>query len=198
MKAMSNVLFISEKTIKADTLINDNVGAEYILPAIRTAQDMGVQNIIGTVLFNKLKSIIADGSITQPENEAYKVLLDDYIAPYLEWKVMSDIQLPLAFKMRNSGITQTNNEHQSNSIMKDAQTLATYYDQKAIFYSHRLSDYLIANQNLYPEYTAWSNISDMKANPNAYNTGIYLGSAVGCEYIWKASVIQEGQNKLTV
>lgn len=195
MRTMNNILLISEKTIKANTLINDNVGSEYILPAIRTAQDMGVQNIIGTQLFNKLKSLIANGSIEQQENEAYKVLLDDYIAPYLEWKVMSDIQLPLAFKMRNSGITQTNNEHQSNSVMKDAQTLSTFYDQKATFYSHRLSDYLLANKGLYPEYMAWSNISDMKSNPSAYNTGIYLGKAHTCEWYWKASVIQEGENK---
>ena len=195
---MSNVLFISEKTIKANTLINDNVGSEYILPAIRTAQDMGVQNLIGTQLFNKLKSLIADGSIENSENANYKLLLDDYIAPYLEWKVMADIQLPLAFKMRNSGVTQTNNEHQTNTVMKDAQTLSTFYDQKATFYSHRLSDYLLANQDLYPEYLAWNNISDMKASAGAYNTGIYLGRPHTCEWYWKASVIQEGQNKLTV
>jgi len=192
---MSNVLFISEKTLKANTLINDNVDALYILPAIRTAQDMGLQNLIGTQLFNKLKSMIADGSIEDPENANYKLLLDEYIAPYLEQKVMSDIQLPLAYKMRNSGITQTNNEHQTNTIMKDAQTLANYYDQKATFYSHRLSDYLLANQNIYPEYLKCQDISDMKASASAYNTGIYLGKSHGCDYYWKASVIQEGQNK---
>jgi hypothetical protein len=192
---MNNVLLISEKILKENTLINNNVGSEYILPAIRAAQDMGVQNIIGTQLFNKLKSLISDGSIKQTENEAYKVLLDDYIVPYLEWKVMSDIQLPLAFKMRNSGITQTNNEHQTNTVMKDAQTLSTFYDQKATFYSHRLSDYLLANQDLYPEYLTWNNISDMKANAGAYNTGIYLGKPHTCEWYRKASVIQEGENK---
>lgn len=192
---MSNVLFISEKSLKANTLINDNVGSEYILPAIRIAQDMGLQNLIGTQLFNKLGSMIEDDSIKKPENAAYKLLLNDYIAPYLEWKVVSDIQLPLAYKIRNSGITQTNNEHQNNSIMKDAQTLTTFYDQKATFYSHRLCDYLLANQNLYPEYLAWHDISDMKANSSAYNTGIYLGKSHCCDYYWKASVIQEGQKK---
>lgn len=192
---MNNILFISEKTLKENTLINDNVGSEYILPAIRTAQDMGLQNLLGSQLFKKLQSLIADGSIVQEQNAAYKLLLDDYISPYLEWKVMSDIQIPLAYKMRNSGITQTNNEHQTNSVLKDAQALATYYDQKATFYSHRLSDYLIANRSVYPEYDQWVDISDMKASPGAYNTGIYLGRAHCCEYAWKASVIQEGQNK---
>ena len=34
----NNILLISEQTLKADSLINDNVDNQYILPAITLAQ----------------------------------------------------------------------------------------------------------------------------------------------------------------
>lgn len=173
---MNNILLISEKTLKSQSLINDNVGSEFILPSIQTAQDIGLQPLIGTYLYDKLRELVGNGTISNDENASYKTLLDTYITPYLAYKVMSDIQIPLAYKMRNAGIIQTNNEYQTNSIMKDVQQLSTFYDQKATFYANRLSDYLLANSGSYPEYMNWRDYADMPSNKNAYNTGIYLGN----------------------
>ena len=74
----NNILLISEQTLKADSLINDNVDNQYILPAITLAQDTGLQPLIGTKLFQKLQKLVNDDEIGLAVNSIYKTLLDDF------------------------------------------------------------------------------------------------------------------------
>lgn len=178
---MNNTLLISEKILKQYSLINDNTDAMYILPAIRSAQDIGLQPIIGTSLYDKLKNLVADSTIKDEENTKYKELLDNYVVPYLCWKTMSEIQMMIQYKMRNAGLVQNSDvEHYQTTYMNQTQYVKEWYDDKAVFYVNRLSDYLMANEADYPEYCEWRNCSDMKANRNAYNCGIYLGHTHCC------------------
>lgn len=82
---MEKVLLISEATLKKYTLINDNVDGMYILPAIQSAQDVDLDTIIGTALNTKLQELVKTGDIVSEEYSAYKLLLDDYITPYMCW-----------------------------------------------------------------------------------------------------------------
>lgn len=170
---MNNIFLISVATLKANAALNANIDESYILPAISYAQDEGLQPIIGTVLYDKLKSLVADGSITG-ETE-YKLLLDEYIQPYLLNKVVADIQIPIAYKTRNQGVSQMTDANIYSSTMKDVQYLVEFYANRANFYANRMSDYLIANNSKYPEYRKINTCADMPSNPNAYNTHIYLG-----------------------
>lgn len=170
---MSNVFLISEAHIKENSIINNNVDSCYILPAIQTAQDIGIQPIIGTKLYNKIMSLVEEGTITGATD--YKVLLDDYIQPYLLNKVVADVQLPLQFKLRNQGVVQNATENTVTTSMRDIQYLIEDYNNKADFYANRLSAYLKANRSKYPEYCSIDSCADMRSNPSAYNTHIYLG-----------------------
>lgn len=127
---MKDIFLISEKTLKAKSYINDNVDICYINPAIRSAQDIGLQPLIGTNLYVALQDRVQNNSISGD----YKILMDDYITPYLVNRVMMEIQLPLAYKMRNSGIVQSNNEYETNTYLKDAKQMSVYYEQKSDFY----------------------------------------------------------------
>lgn len=170
---MARVLLISEKTLKSNGVINNNVDGMYILPAIEYAQDAGLQPIIGTKLYNKLMDLVADGSIQQETD--YKVLLDEYVTPYLLNKVTADIQIPLNYKLRNQGVVQNQTENTIVPTMKDLQYVIQNYEYKAIFYGNRLSDYLMANKSKFPEYRKVDSSADMHSNPNSYKTNIYLG-----------------------
>lgn len=167
------IQLISEKRLKQDSLIDNNVDGLYITPAIQLAQEVGLQPIIGGPLYKKILELVNTGDI-QTETD-YKELLDDYCIPYLEYKVMSEIQIPLSFKMRNQGIVTTNDDHSYNTDIRDVQYLKTYYDEKATFYANRLSDYLCANSSKFPEYKQCVS-GEMKSNSKAYNTNIYLGN----------------------
>ena len=170
---MARVFLISEATMKKNSVVNNNVDGMYLLPAIEFAQDAGLQPIIGTKLYNKLMDLVENGSITGSID--YKYLLDEYITPYLINKVTADIQIPLSFKLRNQGVVQQTDANTYVPSMKDIQYVIQNYENKANFYSNRLSDYLKANRKKYPEYCSVDSSADMPSNKNAYNTGIYLG-----------------------
>lgn len=172
---MTKVFLLSEETIKSNSVVNNNVDSMYLLPAIDDAQTIGLQPIIGTQLFNKLRDLVADNEISLPENKDYKDLLDEYITPYLINKVTADIQLPLAYKLRNQGVIQNVNENTTISYLKDTQYLIEHYENKAKFYANRLSDFLMANSSKYPEYNSVESCSDMPSDNHAYKTNIYLG-----------------------
>ena len=167
------IQLISEKILKQYSLIDDNVDGLYITPSIQLAQETGLQPLLGGPLYRRLLAMVENGDIQGDTN--YKKLLDDYCIPYLMYKVMSEIQIPLAFKMRNQGVVTTTDDHSFNSDIRDVQYIKNYYDDKAKFYANRLSDYLVANAHLYPEYRHYVS-GEMKSNSKAYNTGIVLSN----------------------
>lgn len=170
---MARVFLISEAALKKNSVINNNVDGMYLLPAIEYSQDSGLQPIIGTKLYNKLMDLVENGSITGSTD--YKYLLDEYITPYLINKVTADIQIPLSFKLRNQGVVQQTDANAYVPSMKDIQYVIQNYENKANFYSNRLSDYLKANRSKFPEYCSVDSRADMPSNKDSYNTGIYLG-----------------------
>lgn len=168
------IQLISEKILKQYSLIDDNTDGLYITPAIQLSQETGLQPILGGPLYRRLLAMVENGDIQNDTD--YKQLLDEYCIPYLMYKVMSEIQIPLAFKMRNQGIVTTTDDHSYNVDIRDVQYLKTYYDEKAIFYANRLSDYLAANSSKYKEYKKCVS-GEMKSNKTAYNMSIYLGTS---------------------
>ncbi len=168
---MAEVLLISEKTLKSESYINDNVGSEMILPAIQTAQDIKLQPLIGCALYTTLKNKVAASDVDEP----YLTLLKTYIKPFLIYAVLADIQIPLAFKTRaNGGAVQANTEYTYNSDRKDTQMIAGYYEDKMNFYGFRLTDYLKQNSTLFPEYCN-NNCGCNSDLRQGFNCGIFLG-----------------------
>lgn len=170
MKLMNNVLFISEKTIKENSLISNNVDGKYIQNAIRTAQDISLQPIIGSKMFKKLAQMIQDDALT----DLYRELLTDYIQPILINSVMSDLVLQLTFKFRNLGAVQTTDTNIILPSLNDLQYIREDYNLKAQFYMNRLSDYLEANCTLFNEYPGCGCKGELKANRTAYRKNLTL------------------------
>lgn len=169
---MSNKIFlISEKTLKGFA-VAENLDAVYLNPAISEAQDIHLTQLIGSKLVKKIEEMVMDGSIN--ENKDYKLLLDEYISAYLQYKTVASLVIPLAYKERNAGIIQTNNEYVVNTGMKDANYLRGYYNDLADYYGLRMTTYIQANSTKYPEYYNCSCNGDITAS-NSTDCGLYLG-----------------------
>lgn len=154
------VLLISESKIKGEGVLNTNVSPDLILSSIKIAQDQGLQPIIGTGLYNRIQSVIQDGTIC--DNLDYKKLLDDYISPYLLYKVIEEIQIPLSFQMRNIGTyTKDGTENTMAVALADLKYIKQFYGNKAEFYGKRMADYICANKTLFPEYSSNSTNGNM-------------------------------------
>ena len=101
---MAYVLFISAEKLKSSTALNLNVSTDLLLPYVRQAQKLYVEPKLGTELYDKLKTLITNGTVGNVGNEAYKTLLDDYIGDMLpNWGFYHAIPF-LRFKIENGNI----------------------------------------------------------------------------------------------
>ncbi len=169
MTTMNNILLISEKTIKENSLVSNNVDGKYIQNAIRTAQDISLQPIIGQKLFERLCEGVSEDNLTELETE----LIKTYIQPVLLNAVMSDLVLQLTYKFRNLGIVQTTDANIMIPSLNELQYIREDYNMKAAFYMNRLSDFLEANCNKFKQYPGCE-CGKLKANKKAYKMNLTL------------------------
>ncbi|MBQ2174993.1 MAG: hypothetical protein II453_08005, partial [Alphaproteobacteria bacterium] len=78
---MKTIYLISTQMFKENLSVNDNVADYLINSAIRDAQTINLQQVCGTVLYRKILGLVENGTIADPSNEDYKLLLDEYIQP---------------------------------------------------------------------------------------------------------------------
>ena len=78
-------LFISPKYVKRKSIIDGELDADKLIQFIETAQDIHIQNYLGTNLYKKLQLLIVNNTINDAGNADYKVLLEDFIKPMLAW-----------------------------------------------------------------------------------------------------------------
>ena len=74
MGLQAQVIYIDESYIKAYSHLDASVDAKDLLPSIIQAQDSQIQPILGTDLFNALKTQITAGTVAGN----YDLLLNDY------------------------------------------------------------------------------------------------------------------------
>lgn len=135
-----NVLLISEDYLKTESFLDDNVSGKYLLTAIKLAQDVELQSIIGTVLLESIQKKVLENQIDGYENKAYKKLLDEYIQPFLLYQVLSEIVIPISYKMSNFGVMQSSDEKDYAVDNKQINLVRTYYRDKANVYKERLQN----------------------------------------------------------
>lgn len=175
-----NVLLISEDLIKSITNISDNMSGEYLLPAIQLAQDIDIEETIGTPLLNKIQELIADNKIALEANKNYKILLDKYLQPFLCYATISHITVPIAFKLTNAGVLRTEDEKMYNVGANEVDKIKQHYQHLADTYKYRLQRFLIANYNNYPELLVYKSIADLRVNLySAARTNLWLGGSRG-------------------
>lgn len=169
------VLLVSENYVKTRGLISDNMSGDSLTPVILTAQQIGLQSILGTKLYEKINELVFDSTIDEVTNVLYKELLDVHIQPYLLYTVMADIQIPLYARFMNAGMVQHSDDSYSNIGLKDIGFIVTEYKNKAAFYSDRITKFLMANCTNIVEYKSTDDVSDLKSTEANYNCPIFLG-----------------------
>ena len=145
---MTTTLLISEAKVRAFSDVNESVDDSLMVNAIREAQDIVIQPIIGTKLYNVLIEKIDTNSISG----SYQTLVDDYIQPALIYASLYNITENVYVRTRNNGLlTPTGGENSQNvdKTMYDTKRQSIFNKQQ--FYSDTLSKYLSEKYNLFPE-----------------------------------------------
>ena len=164
--------FISIDEIKQNKVINANVDEEYIEPALKEAQDIYLREILGDSLYTAIEERINENTLA----DKYATLVEQYIKPYLENRMLSSLVIPISMKIRNAGVIQQFDQGFNTSNVKDVAYLADYHKGKVEFYGNRLTAYLSKNASDFPE---WVVSSENITNPTVSQTvgTIYLGNS---------------------
>lgn len=170
-----DVLFISEDYIKSESMLDDNTSGKFLLTAIKLSQDVELRSIIGKCLLETLQQKIFDREMEDIENIQYKDLLDIYIQPFLLYQVLSEIIIPVSYKMSNFGLMRADDEKDYSVNNGEVNLVRQYYTDKANVYKKRLQNYLCKNKSLFPELTDCCDTNLY----SSHSSGIWLGGERG-------------------
>jgi hypothetical protein len=165
-------LFITATYIKTYGVIENNVDDKIITSTISMVQDMNLQPILGSSLYNEISSQIDNNNITSDN----KILLDEYILNYLLHTVTSECVVAMNFRFANKGIVTQNSENQYPVSVKELELIQTKFQGKADFYAQRLSLFLEQNCTKYPLFNNYNTeLQDIQSTKPKYHSGFYLG-----------------------
>jgi hypothetical protein len=146
---MADALFITRKDLVKFSSLNGNVDTDKFLQYIKIAQDIHIQNYLGTDLYNKIQADIIATTLAGD----YLTLVNDYIKPMLiHWALVE--YLPFAaYTIANKGVYKHNSENAENVSKEEIDFLIEKERTTAQYYTERFIDYMSFNaSNRFPEY----------------------------------------------
>ena len=153
---MATVLFINRTDLVRNSIIDGNVDTDKYIQFIKLAQEIHIQNYLGTKMYNALTAAIVAG-IDLPANARWKTLLDDYVVPMLIWFSQVDYIPFASYQIRNGGMFKHRSENAETVSKEEVDYLVEKARTNAEWYARRFIDFMSFNQTTYPEYTNNSN-----------------------------------------
>lgn len=167
---MTDILLITEQSIKNITNISDNMAGKLLLTAIRESQEINLREILGDALLDELKRQVAENDVRETYN--HLILQCQY---YLAYQSCANICMITSVKIDNAGLQRVSDEKMEPLPVSEVNQIHDYYQTKADFYCERLQHYLLQHKGDFPELnTRQCNT----INANLYSSatcGIFLG-----------------------
>jgi len=165
MTLNDNVLLVTNEDIFKYTSLNGNVDVDKVTPFVKVAQDIEIQEILGTKLYQKILSDVRTSTLTGN----YSTLVFTYVQPTLIHYAMADFLQFHGYEISNAGIVRNNPENTQLPDKSEIDTLVKRQRGIAETYRKRLVSYLTYYPQLFPEYTANQNDGEYPtSNPNNY------------------------------
>lgn len=183
MATKKYILLTSENFIRANANINDETHGKYLQAAMREAQDINLQSVIGTRLMRKLQEMVSGNTIDDAGNEIYKECLDK-CQYYLLYTTVARLVPLTSLHISNFGLNKPTDENMESMRLPDIFQMEKYYIDKADHYLLELQNWLIENHSDLPELTA-NKVSQIQSNLySAASCGLNLGGARG-RGVWR-------------
>lgn len=172
MEQFKTVMLIGEEDIKRYGYLDNNISIKTLIPSILTVQDMVLQPILGSKLYDDIRLNVLNDTLSTE----YSKLLDEYIYNVLVYNVLSDIMLSISFKVKNLGVIQTNGDNITNTSLNDTMVMYNNYKSKGDFFETQLVNYLCYNSTLYPYYTISQDGNGMYPTKNTVSNPIFCSN----------------------
>ena len=162
---MAQVLFIKVSTLKKNTIIDGNVDVDKILPYIKIAQEIHIQNFLGTKLYEALETKITNNNLAGH----YLTLMNNYVQPALIHFAMMDYLPFAAYQVKNAGVFKHISENAESVTKTEVDYLVNKEREFAEYYIRRMIDYLSFNSANFPEYNTNVNEDVYPDKDNLFN-----------------------------
>jgi len=166
---MATALFITQQDLVRNSIISGNVDYDKIIQFVRVSQEIDVQNLLGTDLYNRISADIIAGTLTGN----YLSLVTDFIQPTLIWFAQMNYIPFSAYTIAKGGVYKHQAENSQSVDKNEVDYLVGKAREYANYYSTRLVDYLCFNSSLFPEYTSNTN-NDINPDTNTTFNGWVL------------------------
>lgn len=150
---MATALLITRDDIVKLTALGGNVDIDKFIQFVLIAQDIHLQNYLGTQLLEKIQSDILANTLSGN----YQILVEKYLkAMLIHWAMVE--YLPFAaYTIANAGVYKHTSENSENVEKNEVDFLIEKERSIAQNYTERFLDYISFNQDLFPEYNDNSN-----------------------------------------
>lgn len=152
MALTSEVLFVNTAYLKRVTQLNGGVDENHIIPAIILAQDIHLQILLGTALYERLKSDVAAGTLAG----RYEALMDNHVRKVTSWWTMVELLPNLYVQIDNAGLVQRTASNDTTATAADLKREVERARSNAQFYGKQMHRYLQTYAGDLPEYTETS------------------------------------------
>jgi len=161
-----DVALLSVDQLKLYTEIEQNVEDYILTPNIYRAQQMEIQQILGTPLYEDILTKVSGDTL----NAVELTLVRDYIFPCLVEYALYYSLPSIWSKLENSSVINRNPENAQSVDLKSLQYRRNDIKNSAEFLATRIVNFLCDQSNSFPLYT--SNSNDLYPAHRIYDSGI--------------------------
>lgn len=168
MAATFSALFIDDVYLKTYTPMGVSVDVQEIYPFVEEAQNIYIQDVLGTPLYVDLEYKLYTG-VTYSTIE--RQLIDICSKALAYWTVYMAVP-HLAIKIRNLGVARPTATEAQTSSMEEMKYIREEMKNFGEFWNTRAVNFLCENSASFPLYSAAS--EDMYPATRQYDSDIYL------------------------
>ena len=147
---MATALFITRTDLVRNSILDGNLDTDKFIQFVKIAQEIDVQNLLGSKLYDKISADIIAGTLTGN----YLKLVNEYVQPILIWFAQVNYIPFSAYTIAKGGVYKHLAENSQSVDKTEVDYLVAKAREYANYYSTRMVDYLCVNNELFPEYTS--------------------------------------------
>ena len=154
--AAETVLLVSEQRMKEWTSLDNNIRIDVLTPSILNAQEIYIQDTLGTPFFNRLKEGVRLNDLTTAESD----FLRDYVGPTLMQYALYLIMPNLKYKFVEKGIVTGASEETTGTSLEELKYLI--YRDEMTYGSTRIVEQTVTQTAQHANKKTDINISKLK------------------------------------
>ena len=177
---METVLLVSEQRMKQWTSLDNNIRIDVLTPSILQAQDIYIQDTLGTAFYTRLKQ----GVVADDLNADESLFLKEYVGPCLIQYALYLLLPSLKYKMVEKGILNGTSEETQPTTLDEMKYLRDSAMDTAEFYNKRMLEFLQDNPGMFVTYTNPGVDGMMPNKRNPYFSGLQTNIPLKRNELW--------------